>query len=143
MCRHARTVLGVGSEVGGRDDGEHLDGIDERRQRRVSRGVDGDVVPRVARQGNGVVDSVAPEVVWRDAGRVPHLAIDVNVELAHGVIGEELKLGEVHDDDVVWRRVLGLRPAVPIQLYFLGAIARRDRRLHHLGWRLEEIVFYI
>ena len=49
----------------------------------------------------------------------------------------------MHDDDVVWRRVLGLRPAVPVELDFLGAIARRDRRLHHLGWRLEEIVVYI
>jgi len=115
MCRRAHTVLGVGAKVGGRDVG-----VDERRQRRVGGAVDGDVVPRVARQGNGVEDGVATEVVWRDTAGVKQLAVDVNVELAHGVIGEELKLGEVHDDDVVWRRVLGLRPAVPVELDFLG-----------------------
>lgn len=143
MCQHARTVLGVGAKVGGRHDGEHLDGVDERRQRRVGRGVDGDGVLRGARQGIHVEDGIATEVVWRDTAGVKQLAIDVNVELAHGVIGEELKLGEVHDDDVAWRRVLGLRPAAPGELDILGAITRRDRRLHHLGWRLEEIVVYI
>ena len=41
------TVLQVCGNVCGGDDGENLDGVDDRRQRRVGGSVDGDVVPGV------------------------------------------------------------------------------------------------
>lgn len=42
---HALTVLGVGANIGGGDDGEDLYSVDEGWQRRVDSGVDGDVIP--------------------------------------------------------------------------------------------------
>ena len=64
VCMVTRTILGVGAKVGCWHDGEQLDGIDDRRQRWVSKGTDGDVELVVFNWLGIVDDGAAVEVIW-------------------------------------------------------------------------------
>ena len=91
--------------------------------------------------GVAVVDGVGDEVHRRVGLGEPRLAVEVDVEPARRVPGQELQLGEVQVGDVPGRRVLGLRLRVPGELLdALGRVPRRDRRLQDLGRHLEHVL---
>lgn len=90
------TILSVCCKVGCGDDGESLRGVEYRRQRGASRGVQRKVVPGDAPVGSiSVVHGVGGQInrlVW---GFGPNHAIDGDVELANGIAGQELQLGDI------------------------------------------------
>ena len=79
------TILCVRANACCRDDRENLGGVDDRRQRRVRRGVQRDVVLGEAPVGLLVVDDIGEEVVRRYRETVKGPAIDRDVELARRV----------------------------------------------------------
>lgn len=82
------TILGLGVDFSGGHDGETLESIDNRRQRRAGGGFDGNGDGALLVGNNGTVDGTTREVFRCEGIWVPSLAVDIDVELAHGVASE-------------------------------------------------------
>ena len=90
------TILTFRSNVGCGDDGEKLEGIDDRWQCRVGSSDHGVVVLVVAMMGFPVRYGVADEVLER-VRELILLAVGNDIKLAHIITGQDLQLRDVQD----------------------------------------------